>query len=353
MMRMRPRPLVGRPLVSVVVPCYNYGRFLPDAVRSVLDQPGVDVEVIIVDDASTDDSLAVALRMAADDARVSVVSHPRNLGHIATYNDGLARVRGELVVLLSADDMLAPGSLARSAALFEAKPEIGLVYGYAPELDGDVPPSRGRLGSAGEPAASWSQWRGHDWIRRVCRRGTNIIVNPEAVMRRSLLERLGGGYDAEHPHAADMALWLRAAANADVGRINGPAQAYYRVHGGNMHLTEFAGALRDATERARVFEALRAKGSISPALHRTALRALAREALRTARRSVASGAPAGTAVAFAEWAAECRPTIRRTPTWWAYRTLGGHRPGPLQRLELAVDRLRWSLAWRRWRRFGT
>jgi glycosyltransferase involved in cell wall biosynthesis len=88
MLRMRAKPLQGRPLVSVVIPCYNYGHFLPEAVASVLEQPDVDVEVIIVDDASTDHSAEVAESLTSD-PRVGLVRHKVNQGHIATYNDGL------------------------------------------------------------------------------------------------------------------------------------------------------------------------------------------------------------------------------------------------------------------------
>ncbi|MFP3675053.1 glycosyltransferase family A protein, partial [Bacillus sp. SIMBA_031] len=94
----------------VVVPCYNYGRYLPDAVHSALSQDGVDVEVIIVDDASTDDTAAVAHRLASADARISVVIHEDNQGHISTYNDGLSRAAQRYVTLLSADVLIAPGA---------------------------------------------------------------------------------------------------------------------------------------------------------------------------------------------------------------------------------------------------
>ena len=72
---MRPVPLRHPVGVSVVVPCYNYGHFLPEAVASALAQEGVDVEVIVVDDASTDGSAAVAWRLASEDPRISVVLH--------------------------------------------------------------------------------------------------------------------------------------------------------------------------------------------------------------------------------------------------------------------------------------
>ena len=153
----------------MVVPCYNYGHYLPACLGSALNQPGVEVEAIVVDDASPDGSGEVAERLSAADSRVRLIRHPRNKGHIATYNDGLEAARGDYLVLLSADDLLAPGSLARAAALLEANPEVGFAYGRAvssrailrPEMPG--PSGAGRSGRAttgcrcgGGPAAGAS-----------------------------------------------------------------------------------------------------------------------------------------------------------------------------------------------------
>src|SRR6478609_1812084 len=78
-------PLKRRPRVTVVIPCYNYGRYLGPCVASALDgQDGVDVDVIIIDDKSTDDSLATAREIADERNNVRVYAHPYNLGGIAT-----------------------------------------------------------------------------------------------------------------------------------------------------------------------------------------------------------------------------------------------------------------------------
>src|SRR5215469_6910820 len=69
------------PSVSIVIPCYNYGRYLPECVGSVLDQQGVIVDVLVIDDASPDGSAEVARRLAADDPRVRAVCHEENRGH--------------------------------------------------------------------------------------------------------------------------------------------------------------------------------------------------------------------------------------------------------------------------------
>src|SRR5436190_991816 len=101
--------------VDVFVPCYNYARFLRECVGSVLAQEGVDVRVLILDDSSTDDSEQVGRALAAEDPRIEYRRHEKNRGHIATYNEGVEWIAGDYAMLLSADDMLAPGALARAA----------------------------------------------------------------------------------------------------------------------------------------------------------------------------------------------------------------------------------------------
>ena len=339
------------PTVSVVVPCYNYGRFLPAAVRSALDQSGVEVDVLVVDDASTDDSAEVAAALAAADPRVSVLVHETNAGHIQTYNDGLARAKGEYVALLSADDLLTPDSLSRSVALMEQHPEVGLTYGPVATFVDQPPP-------LAPVRATWTVWEGEEWLRRVCRRGRNTIVNPEALMRTSVLRRIGG-YDPAHPHAADLNLWLRAATIARIGRVNGPVQACYREHGGNMHRTRFAGVLTDLRESRRVFDEvldhLFAEGrDVEADLWATARTALAREALLVTARAQADGDPENSAEELLAVAAECWPPVTRSARWRACRRRqrGGLRRGE-RRFLLAVDDVRWRVRWRRWRRWGT
>lgn len=107
-----PRPLASppRPLstVSLVIPCYNYGRYLRACVESVLRQDGVTLRILVIDDGSTDDSAAVAAALRARDPRVDVLRHARNRGHISTYNEGLEWATGDYTVLLDADDLLTP-----------------------------------------------------------------------------------------------------------------------------------------------------------------------------------------------------------------------------------------------------
>ena len=100
--------------VSVVIPCYNYGHFLGDAISSALDdQPGIDVRVLVIDDASPDGSAEVARQIAAGDPRVDVAVHRVNSGHIATYNEGLLEwADGDYTVLAFRRRQADPGCAA-------------------------------------------------------------------------------------------------------------------------------------------------------------------------------------------------------------------------------------------------
>jgi len=105
---------MSAPLVSIIITCYNYGRYVASAIESALAQTYERVEVIVVNDGSTDDSRQVISRYAD---RVRVVDQP-NGGMFAAYNAGFAATSGEIVVLLDADDLLEPQALARVAAVW-------------------------------------------------------------------------------------------------------------------------------------------------------------------------------------------------------------------------------------------
>jgi hypothetical protein len=268
--------------VTAVIPCYNYGHYLPHAVESVLDQPGVEARVIIVDDCSTDDSLAVAVRLASRDPRIMVIAHAVNAGHIATYNDGLAAVTTEYLTLVSADDLVAPGALSRAVELMNAHPRVGMVYGQPVEFTTE-PPTSDRDSRA---PLTWTRWRGAEWIRIACRRGRNFILSPEVVMRTTVVRQIGG-YNAALPKSGDLEYWLRTASQWEVGRVNGRVQAFYRQHGGNMHEREYSTMAADLEHRLLAFRFLESTG-LSP-LVRFARRALSREAIGSAIRELETG----------------------------------------------------------------
>jgi glycosyltransferase involved in cell wall biosynthesis len=311
-------PVAVRPSVSVVIPCYNYGRYLHECVKSIITQDGVDVDVLIVDDASTDDSAAVAAAIAAGDGRVRLMCHEVNKGHIATYNDGLAEARGTYVTLVSADDRLTPGCLARATSLMERYPSVGLTYGFAANFSDD------HLPSARTEPVNWILWPGHNWVRHCCKTGRNVLRSPEAVMRTSILQKIGG-YRSDLPHAADFEMWLRAAATADVGFVGGADQAYYRLHSSNMHHTSF-NVLLDMEQRLKCFDVLFRDWPQSDSLRDQVHRTLAREAVghgisafarNQADRELIDG--------YARFARQTWPAIEQAAGWRVLRRLQAGR----------------------------
>jgi glycosyltransferase involved in cell wall biosynthesis len=339
-----PRALRHRPTVTVVVPHYNYGRYLPVAVASALDQKGVDVEVIIVDDKSTDGSIEVARRLADQDERITLIEHEQNMRHIRTYNDGLSRASGEYVVLLSADDALTTDSLTRAVALMEAHPNVGFVYGGVESFAGELPPVK-------EGRVWWQIWPGEKWVQRMAYRGRNSVVNPEVVMRRSVYEKTGG-YDSDFPHAADMYMWLQAASFADVGFIGGPRQAFYRNHERNMHSIQFGGVADDMTQVRDVYERFFTRdGARLPAARRwleASRRSVAREALLRAALLESSGASHSALVALRAFARDTWPQAARSAAWrWTELAAGRARSFDSVRLVRLVESLRWKIRSRR------
>jgi len=349
--------LTGTPRVSVVVPCYKYGHFLRACVESVVSQQDIDVDVLIVDDASPDGSGAVAEAIAAADPRVRVHRNATNQGNIATYNIGLSQVDGEYVLLVSADDMLTPGALSRAVHLMETNPSVGFVYGWSIEFhDEPPPPARTRV-------RRWSVWPGEGWLLDNCRRASNVIRSSDAVIRRSVLERVGG-YREGLPHSGDHEWWMRAAQVADVGMVCGVDQLYYRIHSTNASRTMmYASTLANLRETKRAFDAA-LDGSVGgdparlAAIRQIAYRALARKALWFASWDYMSGADgAANAPAYREFALALDPDVAGSRRWRALErreTAGVERArrAPGFRAREMVRDLEGRIAWRRQRFSG-
>lgn len=119
------------PTVSVLIPCYNQGRFLSETLESLLAQSFNDWECLIVDDASTDDSVAVATRFAGKDERIRLLRQTENAGVAVARNRALKESRGRFILFLDADDLILPEYMAQAVAALDADPTLTLVYGKA------------------------------------------------------------------------------------------------------------------------------------------------------------------------------------------------------------------------------
>jgi hypothetical protein len=306
-------------VVDVIVPCYRYGHFLRQCVESVLAQH-MEVRVLIIDDASPDDSAEIGADLAARDARVALTRHKANKGHIATYNEGIEWATNPYVLLLSADDYLLPGALARAVRVMEIRPEVGFVFGNAFELvqAGIMMPVEPLV--AGRSPVKDCIMTGQEFVIRSGAR--NIVPTPTAVVRTSIQKRVGG-YRSELPHSGDMEMWLRLSLCASVGFVNA-YQAVYRLHSGNMSTVYREKSwLPDILQRKGAldcfFEHATGVAWVGPGLRARFLSALARDAVSHASRAFNDG-DLEVSRRLSELAVSIWPQITRSWPWTKLRS---------------------------------
>jgi glycosyltransferase involved in cell wall biosynthesis len=124
------------PSIDVVIPSYNYGHCLSDSIDSVLTQGIENLRILVIDNASTDNSVEIARGFAAKDPRIQVRAHEKNLGPHASFNEGVDWARGDYLLFLCADDLITLGCLTRALRVLEGNSEIVLVYGRELVWDG-------------------------------------------------------------------------------------------------------------------------------------------------------------------------------------------------------------------------
>ncbi|MGI9146219.1 MAG: glycosyltransferase family 2 protein [Chloroflexota bacterium] len=214
-----------RPRVSVLVPTYNYGRYLLASVGSALGQTLPELEVIVVDDGSTDETEAV-LAVLRVDPRVRTFRQDRR-GPGAARNRALVESSSPFIAMLDADDVWFADKLARQLAVLESDPSIGLAY-----TNSVVDDLNGRL-----ERRHFDQHSGHrphvGWVMRQLAIA-NFLTTSTVVVRREVLDATGG-YDESLQVCEDWDLWLRIAARAPMAYVD-TIGARVRRHGANTHL---------------------------------------------------------------------------------------------------------------------
>lgn len=208
------------PHVSVVIATYDHARWVGQAVRSVAQQQFRDLEIIVVDDGSTDDTARVVretgvpLRYLRQD----------NRGPGGARNTGIDAARGRLVAFLDADDLWLPDKLALQVPLLESRAEAVLVYADALMWDE----------TAGRAEGTHADRQAHPSGRilaAVLRE--NPIPSPTPLVRRAPLLR-AGGFDETLRVCEDWDLWIRLARRGEIHCLDRPL-AIYRLHGDNLH----------------------------------------------------------------------------------------------------------------------
>jgi len=210
------------PKVSVLIPTYNYARYLPETIESVLGQDFKDYEIIVSDDASSDDSADIIRRYAAREPRIRAQLNASNLGMVANWNWCLKEARGEHVKFLFGDDCLAsPRALGRMAALLDENPGATLAASARFILDENSNVT-GLWDDFGRPGL-------HDGprvIARCLRKNVNLIGEPSTVMFR----RIAGlrGFDPRLRQIVDLEMWFHLLQQGDLAYTTEPLCVFRR-----------------------------------------------------------------------------------------------------------------------------
>jgi glycosyltransferase involved in cell wall biosynthesis len=214
---------------SVIIPTYNYGRYLPQSLGSILGQTHPPAQVIVIDDGSTDETPDVLAPYAAA-GRIEYVRQS-NMGIAAAQNRGLESAKHDYITFLDADDYWAPQKIERQMAAFRAQPEIDIMYALVEQF---ISPD------AVEP----ERWRLDESNRRL-----DGISTATALLRRSAVERIGP-FDTTLRRAQYLDWHMRAVALGLHWHVVPEVLAYRRIHGRNTSIT-MTESLRDFLDVAR------------------------------------------------------------------------------------------------------
>jgi glycosyltransferase involved in cell wall biosynthesis len=236
------------PLVSIIVPSFNQGRFIRRTLESILSQDYRPIEIIVIDGASTDDTVDI-LREFSSASELQWVSEPDS-GVVEAVNKGFARARGKIGAIQSSDDFYLPGAVSAGVSTLLLDPALAFAFGDIAKVDAD-----GReLSRTQLPAYS---------LEAVLTIAT-WIPQPSTFFRMELAKQLGG-WRAEVPYAADTDLWLRMAMVAPALKID-RLMAERSMHEAQRD-TQGARIVRDY---ARAIDTLPGLAAASPRIRRAA-----------------------------------------------------------------------------------
>jgi len=201
-----------KPLVSIVTPSFNQGRYLEQTMLSVLQQDYPNIEYIVIDGGSTDNSVEIIRRY---ESRLGYWTSERDRGQTEAINKGFAHAHGEFLAWLNSDDVYHPGAVSAAVKFLVENPDIGMVYGDLDFIDED-----GRL--IGKFNAAQTD------LKKL-RRGFVHIPQPAAFFRATHWQQVGP-LDPDYFFAMDYDLWVRLAGVTRLKYLPGKPWAKFRLH---------------------------------------------------------------------------------------------------------------------------
>jgi GT2 family glycosyltransferase len=248
--------MMERPLVSICIPAYNSGRYIEETVRAALASDWPELEVLVVDDGSQDETVPILRRIGEEDSRLRLIVNEKNLGMTGNWNKCVREARGEYIKLIPADDLVYPACLARTLPPLLKDPDIHLSI-----CGTDLINEEGKVTGA---YAHWPSPGVHDGVK-VAKASVllnNFFGNPVcALFRKTDFERVGG-FDEDIVYILDFDLWLKLASLGKVA-FCGEKLSAFRVRG-DSNTGMMIGSRRRAytAEHKRLVEKHRAKGVI-------------------------------------------------------------------------------------------
>jgi len=189
------------PLVSVIIPCYNGASYIRQALDSISMQTYTHLEILVLDDGSTDDSYRIIQECSRKDDRIKVIRHERNERLIATLNKGIALARGKYIARMDADDIALPDRIEKQVRFMEAHPDVGISGTFITAFD-----EQGRQRKCRLPV---TPGRIKAYLFTAC-----AFFHPTVMIRREILCRWTLRYEQQYYRAEDHALWLHITAHA-------------------------------------------------------------------------------------------------------------------------------------------
>ncbi|MEM8550415.1 MAG: glycosyltransferase family 2 protein, partial [Verrucomicrobiota bacterium] len=237
------------PRISVLIPVYNGERYLTEALQSVLADHDSDLEVITVDDGSTDQTPKILKDLAAGDNRLKVITRP-NTGVVGALNDGLAACTGEYIARMDADDVVYLGRFQAQQAYLDNHPECVGLGSWVQYLDPD-----------GEPIWTWKMTADAKTIEDHLLNGTiGGLVHPAMMLRREAV-MAAGAYRQECQYVEDYDLFLRLLEHGSFSVIE-KCLLGYRQHLGSINATKDQQTRTAITNR--LLADARSRRSLSP-----------------------------------------------------------------------------------------
>jgi glycosyltransferase involved in cell wall biosynthesis len=194
---------MSTPLVSILIPVYNTAAYLTRAIESILDQQYSSMEIILINDGSTDASETII--QSFQDPRIRYVAHAKNMGLVYTLNQGIDLSAGKYIARMDGDDVCLPGRIAQQVGYLESHPEVSVLATRVSLIN-----------EQDEPIGYWEADQENispDQIRAFLPKD-NCLAHPSIMVKAELLKKYK--YRSEQSQAEDYDLWLRMAADGVV-----------------------------------------------------------------------------------------------------------------------------------------